>query len=213
MRVKKFVVGSLSSNCYLVICEKTENSIIIDPGFESNREANVIYTLIKDLSLNLKLVINTHGHPDHTFGNTLLQKKWDLPIYIHEFDANPKLNSFLNLSPFYKGNQAPTVSYTFVKDGEKLKFGTSMLTVIHTPGHTPGSISLHGGDFVFTGDTLFYGSIGRTDLPFSSSEDLFLSLQNLMKLPDKVRVYPGHGPTTQVGFEKRTNPFLQHLLL
>ena len=94
-----------------------------------------------------------------------------------------------------------------------LTCGESQLIVIHTPGHTPGGISLQAENLVFTGDTLFCGSVGRTDLPFSSHNDLMLSLKKLMKLNDEFLVYPGHGPTTQIGFEKRTNPFLQHLSL
>ncbi|MGQ9726648.1 MAG: MBL fold metallo-hydrolase [Candidatus Bathycorpusculaceae bacterium] len=211
MHVRMFTVGELLTNCYVVSCEQTREALIIDPGFDDIIEAGKIFKFISDESLKLKFVLNTHGHPDHTCGNGVVKEKFNVPILIHEFDA-PMLGErgkmvadflvFRNFSP------KPDM---LVHEGDLVKFGKIILRVMHTPGHSRGGISLLGYKEVFTGDTLFLGSIGRTDFPEGSEPDMMMSLKKLATLPDHFIVYPGHGPITTIGEEKRNNPFLQNL--
>jgi glyoxylase-like metal-dependent hydrolase (beta-lactamase superfamily II) len=206
-----FTVGELSTNCYVVSCEHTKEALIIDPGFDNSFEAEKIFSYISEKSLILKLVLNTHGHPDHTCGNGIVKEKFNLPIMIHEFDA-PMLGERGKIVADFFGfrNFSPKPDI-LVRDGDFVKFGRIILKVMHTPGHSRGGISLVGDKEVFTGDTLFWGSIGRIDFPDSSESDMKASLEKLAKLPDHFIVYPGHGPITTIGEEKRNNPFLQDL--
>lgn len=205
MKVHMFTVGELLTNCYVVSCKQTKEAIIIDPGFDNSLEAEKIFKFISSESLSLKFVLNTHGHPDHTCGNGIVKEKFNVPILIHEYDAHLLGKDFLgfkSLSP-----QADILLH----NGSLIEFGKITLKVMHTPGHSRGGISLLGKEEVFTGDTLFLGSIGRTDLPESSESDMLSSLKKLTLLPDHFVVYPGHGPVTTIGAEKRINPFLQNL--
>jgi hydroxyacylglutathione hydrolase len=192
MIVKRFTVGWLSTNCYVVGCEETREAAVIDPGMESKAEAEPILDFIKQNSLHIKYIINTHGHPDHIAGNAIMKKATGAPILIHENDA--------------KRVQANRKLH----DGDVLQVGTFKLVVLHTPGHTKDGISLLGDNVVFTGDTLFAGSIGRTDFIGGSYEELMRSIRTkLLCLPDSFKVYPGHFPPTTIGEEKKYNPFLQ----
>ena len=149
----------------------------------------------------MKFIVNTHGHSDHIRGDSALKKKYSVPICIHKYDA-PCLNGLgEKISP----------DNVLLEDGGLLKFGQVMLRVMHTPGHTPGGISLVAEKLVFTGDTLFAGGIGRTDFPESSNIEMKHSLRRLLHLPDDYVVYPGHGAVSTIGEEKRVNPFLQWL--
>ena len=195
MIIKSFIVGMLSTNCYIVTNSKKE-SIIIDPGFESNREFENIIEYINEKSLNVKLIVNTHGHADHISGNSKLQKKYKCPISIHRNDSE-------FLESLDDNNRI-----IFLEDGDFLDFGKDLLRVILTPGHTPGSISLIGKNVVFTGDTLFSKGIGRMDFPGGSREDMKKSISKLMSLPDEWVVYSGHGILTTIGEERKFNPFI-----
>ena len=198
MLIKTFTVGCLSTNCYVVSSQQTKAAIIIDPGLDSSQEADKIFDYMAHAGLNIKLIVNTHGHPDHISGDAIFQEKYSVPICIHRLDA-------ASIAVLEKSNFPATV---LLDEGSLIKFGNESLTVMHTPGHTPGGICLLGERLVFTGDTLFAGSIGRTDLPGSSESDMKLSLQRLARLPDYFLIYPGHGPTSIMGEEKRVNPFL-----
>jgi glyoxylase-like metal-dependent hydrolase (beta-lactamase superfamily II) len=192
MIIKRFIVGWLSTNCYLVGCEETGEAVVIDPGMDSKREADQILDYIKQNNLHIKYIINTHGHPDHIAGNTILKKALDAPILIHE--KHPA---------YIKADKK-------LQDGDSIQVGTLMLMVLHTPGHTPDGLSFLGDSFVFTGDTLFAGSVGRTDFPGGSFQILIKSIKTkLLPLPDSFKVYCGHGPSTTIGDEKKQNPFLQ----
>jgi glyoxylase-like metal-dependent hydrolase (beta-lactamase superfamily II) len=206
-----FTVGELLTNCYVVGCEQTKEALIIDPGFDNSLEAEKIFGFIKEKSLTLKFVLNTHGHPDHTCGNGIVKGKFNVPILIHEFDA-PMLGERGKMVTAFFGfrNFSPKPDI-LLRDRDLVKFGKITLRVMHTPGHTRGGISLIGDKEVFTGDTLFFGSIGRTDFPDSSEPDMRASLKKLATLHDHFIVYPGHGPITTIGEEKRSNPFLQDL--
>jgi len=203
-----FTVGKLFTNCYIVACPETKEAIIIDPGFESVSEAEKVFKFIEEKALKPKFVVNTHGHPDHICGNGLVKGKFQTPILIHEKDAF-MLGRLGRVIAKFAGfeNSSPSAD-ALLKDGDIISFGKINLKVMHTPGHSPGSISLVGKKEVFTGDTLFAGSIGRTDIPRGSVLDIKESLRKLACLPDDFKVYPGHGPTTTIGEEKRSNPFL-----
>jgi hydroxyacylglutathione hydrolase len=200
MQIETFTVGTLSTNCYVVNPDQNKEAIIIDPGLEFSSEAQQIFNYISESKLKIKLILNTHGHRDHISGNTIVQKKYDIPIYIHKFDA-PSLEELEN-------SKFPT--NVLLEEGSQIKFGDQTLRVMHTPGHTPGSICLLGEKLVFTGDTLFAEGIGRTDFPGGSMREMQLSLQKLVSLPDYYLIYPGHGPTSIIAEEKRTNPFLNN---
>ena len=198
MLIETFMVGNLSTNCYVVSSQQTKDTIIIDPGLDSSLEAEQIFDYIKQAALNVKLIVNTQGHPDHISGDAIFQEKYKVPICIHRFDA-ASLEGLENMN---------FPAAVLLEDASLIKFGNESLKVMHTPGHTPGSICLLGERLVFTGDTLFAGGIGRTDFPGGSDSDMRLSLQKLMRLPDYFLIYPGHGPSSIMGEEKRINPFL-----
>jgi hydroxyacylglutathione hydrolase len=212
MITKMFTVGKLCTNCYVVGCTETRKALIFDPGFETEIEAKTVLKEIDQRKLRVRYIVNTHGHPDHTSGNGIMKKLIGAPILIHEYDAPMLTDSTKNLSMLFGLRTASLPpADQMLHDGDVVQVGSVALRVLHTPGHSRGSISLLGADAVFTGDTLFAGSIGRTDLPSSSYEEIMLSIKKLAKLPDRIRVYPGHGPTSTIGEEKRHNPFLQNL--
>ncbi|MGA3290201.1 MAG: MBL fold metallo-hydrolase [Candidatus Bathyarchaeia archaeon] len=198
MITETFTVGMLSTNCYVVNSQQTKEAIIIDPGLDVSYEAQQILDYITQGELKVKLILNTHGHSDHTNGDAIFQEKYNIPIYIHKYDAS-------SIEGFNKGKFPANV---LLENGSLIEFGDESLKVIHTPGHTPGSICLLGERLVFTGDTLFAGGIGRTDFPEGSVSDMRLSLQKLVCLPDNFLIYPGHGAASVMGEEKRVNPFL-----
>jgi len=198
MLIETFTVGMLSTNCYVVNNPQTKEAIIIDPGLDFPVEAQQVFEYIAKEKLKVKLILNTHGHQDHISGDAILQEKYNVPIYIHKFDASSLGELEKNKFP------APVL----LEDGSLINFGEESLQVMLTPGHTPGSICLIGEKLVFTGDTLFAGGIGRTDFPGGSIDDIRVSLQKLVHLPDYFLVYPGHGPSSIIIEEKRSNPFL-----
>jgi hydroxyacylglutathione hydrolase len=198
MLVETFPVGMLYTNCYVASCQKTKEALIIDPGLEYVQEATSINNYIAKEGLKVKFVINTHGHDDHIKGDTVFQEKYQVPLCIHQLDEN-----YLDEVGF-----KPSVPNVLLNAGSQIVFGNETLKVLHTPGHTRGSICLIGEKLVFTGDTLFAGSIGRTDFQGGSIQDMQASLQKIKQLPDYLLVYAGHGETTIIGQEKRANPFL-----
>ncbi len=209
MIVQMFTVGKLFTNCYLVSCQHTKEAIIIDPGFDSRLEAEKIFKRISEQGLLLKFILNTHGHPDHTCGNRIVKEKFHVPILIHESDAHMLGVLGIKIAKFFGFEDSSPSADIILHDGDSIKIGRINLKVMHTPGHSLGSISLLGENEIFTGDTLFMGSIGRTDFPESSEHAMNDSLKKLAFLPDNYVVYPGHGPKTTIGEEKRSNPFLQ----
>jgi hydroxyacylglutathione hydrolase len=197
MIVETFTVGMLSTNCYLA-SSKEKEAILLDPGLDFSAEAKPILDAISHGKLTVKYVINTHGHDDHIKGNVLFQQKLNVPICIHSLDEH-----------FIEGTEKPKFPRNVtLENGSIVKFGGENLKVLHTPGHTPGSICLIGERLVFTGDTLFAGGIGRTDFPGGSMNEMRRSLEKITSLSDSLLVYPGHGEISMIGEEKRCNPFL-----
>jgi len=208
MIVQMFTVGKLFTNSYIASCQHTKEAIIIDPGFDNSREGEKILKQIIEGGWILKLILNTHGHPDHTCGNGIVKEKFHVPILIHKYDAYMLGETGKKIAEFFGLENSSPPADILLNDGDTVTFGKINLKVTHTPGHSRGSISLIGEKEVFTGDTLFSGSIGRTDFPESSEQDMHLSLRKLAMLPENFTVYPGHGPKTTIEEEKRSNPFL-----
>jgi hydroxyacylglutathione hydrolase len=210
MILKMFTFGMYLTNCYVVGCEETMEAIVIDPGFDRDREAKEVLNFIEQNGLHVKYVVNTHGHADHTAGNGIIKKATGAPILIHEDDAIMLTTVAKTLSRVFGLRVTSPPADRTLRDGDVIQVGRIKLAVLHTPGHSRGGISLLGEKFVFSGDTLFAGSIGRTDFPGASFEEIMQSIKTkLVTLPDHFKVYPGHGPVTTIGSEKKHNPFLQ----
>lgn len=201
MQIQTFNVGTMLTNCYVVTCPETKEAIVVDPGFDASYEADQIILYLHENALKAKFIVNTHGHTDHTSGDMLLKRKYDIPICIHAYDAHCLAGLSEEIAP----------ANILLEDDGLLKFGKDELKVMHTPGHTLGSISLVGEKLVFTGDTLFAGGIGRTDLAGGSDRAMRRSLGRLLLLPDDYVIYPGHGSFSMICEEKRVNPFLRWL--
>ncbi len=204
MIIRELVVGPIASNCYILGCEKTKKACIIDPGDEADR---IIMECAKN-SLTVTAIVNTHGHFDHVGANRRVKEVTGAPLYIHKADA-PMLEHLAELAKAWgmRMENSPPAD-KFIDEGDIINFGEQSLKVLATPGHSLGSVSLLCGDVVFAGDTLFAGSIGRTDFPGGSHPQLIASVrEKLFVLPDSVKVYTGHGPATTIGQEKRFNPF------
>ena len=196
------VLGIMSSNCYILRNE--EAAVVIDPG--GNPE--LIYPDIG--KRKLLYVIDTHGHYDHIGGNNALKARYDTQLLVGKHDYTMLLNPQLNLSIMVDSPYISIAPDRLLEDGDSIPFDGTELQVIHTPGHTVGSICIKIKDMLFAGDTLFYHSVGRTDLPTGSAADLRNSIvQKLYTLPDETRVFTGHGEHTTIGEEKRNNDFVR----
>lgn len=206
MLVKKLVVGDLQTNCYILGDEKTKEGVVIDPGGDIDE----IEKVIQKEGLNIKYIILTHGHADHIAALNELKKKTNALILIHPADSDMLVDPIYNLSSFTGEDLICPKADKFLDDGDKVKVGGFELEVLHTPGHSPGGISLFGDKMIFTGDALFCGGIGRTDFPGSSHTQLLNSIKNkILSKPDDTVVHPGHGPETTIGEEKRNNPWIR----
>jgi len=207
MFIKRLVVGVLETNCYLISCKKTKIAAVIDPGGED--EVDLILNLLQKNNFDLKYIINTHGHIDHIAGNKTLKAKTEALLLIHRLDADMLVNANKNFSSFMGKEICSPHADKLLEEGDEIYLGTLNLIVIHTPGHTLGGISLVSNNIVFTGDTLFAGGIGRTDLPGGSYQDLIKSIkEKLLILGDDKIIYPGHGPDSTIGEERKTNPYI-----
>lgn len=201
------VVYPFEENAYILYDESSKDAAVIDPG-GSVRE---IENFLDKKSLELKYILLTHGHVDHISGVDELLKKHDVPTVISSNEKKLLQDSTLNLTSRYGLNSPKINNLQEVKDGDAITLGNEILKFIETPGHTRGSMCIFTDNKLFSGDTLFQGSIGRTDLPTGSFDMMNTSLKKLSKLDDTIEVYPGHGEPTTIGIEKRTNPFMQGL--
>jgi glyoxylase-like metal-dependent hydrolase (beta-lactamase superfamily II) len=208
MIIKMLAVGSFAANCYIVGSSATKQGMIIDPG----AEADVILRTVQQTGLSISIIVITHAHIDHVGALREVQQKTNAQFAIHEAERGLLLSApmrtltSLGISPI----KSPPRPNTTLKDGDHIDVGDLHFEVLYTPGHSSGGICLSGHGVVFSGDTLFNLGIGRTDFPGMSHERLIKSIrEKLMVLPDETIVYPGHGPPTTIGDERRGNPFLQ----
>lgn len=206
MKIIALTVGAMGTNCYIAYDEDTREAVIIDPGAEGKR----IIDQVERNNLKVKYIVNTHGHGDHIMANKYVKEATGAELLIHEEDAPMLTNARLNFSAFMGQGVSEPAADRFLKEGDVLSLGQAALKVLHTPGHSRGGICLAGEGVVFCGDTLFQLSIGRTDFAGGSFPELINSIKTkLLPLGDSTVVYPGHGPETTIGAEKRGNPFLE----
>jgi hydroxyacylglutathione hydrolase len=202
--LRKMELGSFGTNCYIIGDEVTKEGMIIDPGDEGSG----ILKQVKALGLTIKLIVLTHSHIDHIGGLAEVKKATGAEIAIHESEAPFLLKQPWKLDFMPPSPPSPPAGW-LLKEGDVITVGKLKFKVLHTPGHTIGGISLLGDGVVFTGDTLFNFSVGRADFPGSDYNQELNSIRSkLMPLPDDTKVYPGHGPITTIGTERRGNPFL-----
>lgn len=205
MKVEYFVVGPIDVNCY-VISDDNGIGAVIDPGGNAER----ILAYIKKENLDIRYVLNTHGHGDHIGADDEVRDGTGAPLYIHAADADMLTDARKNLSAFMGYQALARPADVLLHGGEEITVGDIKLKVVCTPGHSAGGVCFVGDGFVFSGDALFADSIGRTDFPGGSQVELVSSIKReLMVLPDETEVYPGHGPKTTIGWERVYNPYLQ----
>jgi hydroxyacylglutathione hydrolase len=208
MYVKQIEVGGFAVFAYIVACKKTNEALVIDPAADGER----IFEEARGLGYTIKYIVNTHSHVDHIMGNKRMQDLTGAKIIIHEREAGSLINQSISLLNSFGADPSPPADIT-VNDDDEIVVGETSLKVLHTPGHSPGSISLYHNGIVFTGDTLFVGGVGRTDLPGGSWETLVASVHNkLFTLPDDTVVACGHNygdtPKSTIGREKAYNPYV-----
>ena len=211
INIKAFTFNPFQENTYIV-SDETKECIIIDPGCYEKSEKDLLKNYINQHDYTPVKLINTHCHIDHVLGNNFVSETWCLDLEIHELDL-PLLNAVKDYAKEYGFNnyeESPQPT-CFLKENDKISFGNSNLSVLFTPGHAPGHISLYSEEkILISGDVIFQMSIGRTDLPGGSYEVLIASIKDkLMDLPDETKIFCGHGPPTSIGFERKNNPFLK----
>jgi hydroxyacylglutathione hydrolase len=208
MFLKQMEVGQMAVFAYLIGDEETGEAFVIDPAAETSK----LISLAEKNNLKIKYIVNTHGHVDHIGGNLDMKERTGAEIIIHEADAQMLGSTPAAYLRMFDAKQSPPADIT-VKEGDVITLGKVSLQVLDTPGHSPGSMCLRGDNLVFTGDTLFVGAVGRTDLPGGSWDVMARSIkEKLAVLPDETTVFPGHNygpsPTSTIGYEKRHNPYL-----
>lgn len=210
VQIRSFTFNPFSENTY-ILYDEHKNALIIDPGMFTAEERNTFFGFIEKEGLQPIMLLNTHTHIDHIFGNAAVLKKFDIPFGFHKsdkpvFDAGVQTGAMYNL-PF---ERSPEPGF-FLKEGEEVVLGSDKFKILFTPGHSPGSVCFYHEPqgFVISGDVLFQMSIGRSDFPGGNHDVLMNSIHTqLMTLPDQVKVYSGHGPETTIGMERMNNPFV-----
>ena len=204
--IKGIVVGVFAENCWIIGSRRTGEAIAIDPGDQPEE----ILALARDMGVKIKLIANSHGHLDHILGVRGVQAATGAKFLLHSQDL-PVARGAASSAAMLLGQpvEPPPEPEAFVADGDEVEVAGVKLRVIHTPGHTPGSVSFYTDGMLFSGDTLFQGSIGRTDLPGGSYQEEMASIvERLLELPDETIVLPGHMRETRIGIERETNPFI-----
>ncbi|MBN1510367.1 MAG: MBL fold metallo-hydrolase [Sedimentisphaerales bacterium] len=209
MKIDRFILGDFETNCYVVRAdEAAKDCLVIDPGFDAQQ----VVDFLVERELNPVAIVLTHGHADHIVGVQGLRRQFpEAKVYIHKLDATMLTNSATNLSSLVGRPYAADPADMLLEDGETVEQAGVRLEVLHTPGHTPGGMSLYAREegLAFVGDTLFVDSVGRTDFPGGDMGQLIRGIKGkLLTLPDNTVVYPGHGMRSTIGREKRANPFL-----
>lgn len=205
MILESLPTGPLQVNCYILGCEVTRKAVVVDPG----GDADQILALLKKLDLELQMVINTHGHFDHVGGNRQLLEAAGVELLLHESDKVLLGMAERHAGAYGLQTELSPEPQRLLSGDETISVGELKIKILHTPGHTPGGICLLVEDQVIVGDTLFAGSIGRTDLPGGDHQQLISSIrEQLLPLPDETVAHPGHGPATTIGRERAYNPFL-----
>lgn len=206
MIVERIPAGRYAVNCYIVGDEATKKAAVIDPG----GDVDDILQVLENNDLELEYIILTHAHGDHIGGVEELKEKTGVPIYLHQDDLYMLKDSRANQSAALGGPPVETDADKFIEDGDILELGELKLNIIHTPGHTKGGVCIQVENLLFTGDTLFANSIGRSDLEGGNQEKLMESIKNkIFTLDEDITVLPGHGPATTIKIEKTTNPFVK----
>lgn len=206
MKLSRLTVGPFEENCYLVMDDETRRAALVDPGDEASR----IIRMVRESGAELEAIWLTHAHIDHIRALAAVKRVWpDVPVFLHPADE-PLFAAGERQAAFYGLDfEQPGPPDRAFMDGDQARVGTMEFEVLHAPGHAPGLVVLYGHGIVLAGDLLFAGSIGRTDLPLSNPADMERSLARVMReLPDELVVHPGHGPSTTIGRERATNPFL-----
>jgi hydroxyacylglutathione hydrolase len=208
LEILRFTYGPFAENTYVVVGPSGRRALLVDPGLETEP----ILDALRDRDLEVELILNTHGHLDHVANNAFFKRATGAPLAIHAADL-PYLKAVARQASFYglAAEDSPDPDL-FLEEGASVAFDGTTFDVIHTPGHTPGGVCLHRGSQMLVGDTLFRGSVGRTDLPGGDWAALVDSIRvKLFALPDEIRCYPGHEGETTIGRERRANPFVGDL--
>ena len=205
MKIDVRTVGPFEENCYLVVDETTQRAVLVDPG----DDADSILAMVRESGATLDAIWLTHAHIDHIGAINAVRREHPVPVRLHPLDLPYYESLSARAAEMYRVPwDQPDVAPEAIDDGDLLSCGTLQFTVMHVPGHAPGHVSYNSADVALSGDLLFAGSIGRTDLPLSDPYAMDASLERFATLPAATHVYPGHGPATSIGRELETNPFL-----
>ena len=204
MIVRQLTVGPLEENCYLLADENAGRGVLIDPGAEPER----LLAAVREAGVRLEAIWLTHAHMDHVGAVAAIRRQVEAPIHLHPLDRALYDRAAQQGAAYGLTIEQPPPPDVALAHGTTLSLGALEFSVMHTPGHAPGLVVIHGEGVAFVGDLLFAGSIGRTDLPLSSPQAMTRSLERVARLPAETVVYPGHGPATTIGAELATNPFL-----